>query len=51
MAQKNQYYVILSTILEIFPTQRTASERKVKFPVLDFPLLNNTCNSLYFFEK
>lgn len=51
MAQKNQYCVILSTILEIFPTQGTASERKVKFPVLDFSLLNNKCNTLYFFEK
>ena len=51
MAQKNQSCVILSTILEIFPTQGTASARKVKSPVLDSSLLNNKCDTLYFFEK
>lgn len=35
----------------LIPTQRATSERKVKLPVLDFPLLNNMRNALYFCEK
>lgn len=34
----------------LIPTQRATSERKAKLPVLDFPLLNNMRNVLYFCE-